>query len=218
MNIWLVFGSILFSGTHSFADMSIPADDLITPQKLVAVVACREESSPLVRLACYDKALSSVMGETVQPLNIGPAWQKAMDQEKKRTDHSTAFLVSAKAGDNPTVFITTPAIGFAPPRPVLMFSCVDNITRMQVALSEPHSDGTVKITTDNDRFDAHWFLRENGYLLESSRGLAGIDEIKRLMPAKTLTIEGAGSGLPRLTFNITALAQEIKPLRDACHW
>lgn len=43
---------------------------------------------------------------------------------------------------------------------------------------------------DKTRLDAQWFLRENGYLLESSRGLAGIDEIKRLMSAETLTIEG----------------------------
>ncbi|MCP6025837.1 type VI secretion system-associated protein TagO, partial [Klebsiella pneumoniae] len=33
-------------------------------------------------------------------------------------------------GERPTVVITTPAIGHVPPRPVLMFSCVDNITRM----------------------------------------------------------------------------------------
>ncbi len=62
------------------------------------------------------------------------------------------------------------------------------------------------------------FLRENGYLLESSRGLAGIDEIKRLMSAETLTIEGANGAFPRLTFTLSQLTPALKPLRNACHW
>lgn len=221
MNMWLVLGSLLFSGTHPLLGGATAADETAADRQLMSVMACRGESSPLVRLECYDNALTPAVGETgkiTQPLSAGPAWQKAIGQEKKRLDHSTAFLVSEGTGDNSSVFITTPALGIAPPRPILMFSCVDNITRMQIALNEPQTDGAVKISADNDRFDARWFLRENGYLLESSRGLAGIDEIKRLMEAKTLIIEGAGSGFPRLTFNISQLTQVLKPLRSACHW
>ncbi len=63
------------------------------------------------------------------------------------------------------------------------------------------------------------FVRENGILLESSRGLSGIDEIKQLFGAKTLTVDtGAGNADEKLTFNIDGLAQTIGPLRDACHW
>jgi hypothetical protein len=60
-----------------------------------------------------------------------------MEQEKRRTDNSTVLLLTQRPGERPTVIITTPAIGSLPPRPVLMFSCVDNITRMQVALTHP---------------------------------------------------------------------------------
>lgn len=77
-------------------------------------------------------------------------------------------------GERPTVVITTPAIGHVPPRPVLMFSCVDNITRMQVALMHPLDvhDIAVTLNADNRALRSHWFVRENGTLLESSRGLA----------------------------------------------
>lgn len=87
--------------------------------------------------------------------------------------------------------ITTPAIGHVPPRPVLMFSCVDNITRMQVALMHPLDvhDIAVTLNADNRALRSHWFVRENGTLLESSRGLSGIDEIKQLFGAKTLTVD-----------------------------
>ncbi len=62
-------------------------------------------------------------------------------------------------------------------------------------------------------------VRENGTLLESSRGLSGIDEIKQLFGAKTLTVDtGADNAAGKLTFNIDGLARAIAPLRDACHW
>lgn len=124
-------------------------------------------------------------------------------------------------GDRPTVIITTPAIGSVPPRPVLMFSCVDNITRMQIALMKAMDvhDIDVTLNADGRQLRSHWFVRENGVLLESSRGLSGIDEIKQLFGAKTLAVDiGADSAAGKLTFNIDGLARAIAPLRDACHW
>jgi Protein of unknown function (DUF3121). len=99
-----------------------------------------------------------------------------------------------------------------------MLSCIDNITRLQIASVNRVKDGNIILNIDQMRFDVQWFLREDGYLLESSRGLAGIDEIKRLMPADTLTIEGRNNAEPHFTFNISQLTQVIKPLRNACHW
>ena len=125
------------------------------------------------------------------------------------------------SGERPTVIINTPAIGHVPPRPVLMFSCMDNITRMQVALAKALDTHDIAVTlkADSRTFRSRWFVRENGILLESSRGLSGIDEIKQLFGAKTLTVDtGAGNADEKLTFNIDGLAQTIGPLRDACHW
>ncbi|MFP2423561.1 type VI secretion system-associated protein VasI [Pseudescherichia vulneris] len=195
-----------------------PEREKSVTQKLTKVMDCREETSPLIRLECYDQALSTTTEIAINQTRSGPVWQKAMDQEKRRNSHSTTFLLTQIPGNNPTVVITTPAIGIPPPRPVLMLSCIDNITRLQIALTTQPKDGSVNIAADNDRFSVQWFLRENGYLLESSRGLAGIEEIKRLMPAKTLTIDSLERGFPRLTFNISQLTEVVKPLRNACHW
>ncbi|CAI1691263.1 type VI secretion system-associated protein VasI [Serratia fonticola] len=221
MNTWLLIGSLLLSGSNSATEwlsglsLSQPEGDA---HQLALLMNCRSENSPLVRLDCYDNALSAASGDNPGQVQAGPAWQRAMAQEKGRRDHSTAFLISEGQGNNPQVVLTTPAIGVPPPRPVLMLSCIDNITRLQIALVGPQKDGAVTLTADSDRFNVQWFLRENGYLLESSRGLAGIDEIKRLMSAQTLTIDGTNGGLPRLTFNISQLTPALKPLRNACHW
>ncbi|WP_058910616.1 type VI secretion system-associated protein VasI [Entomohabitans teleogrylli] len=188
--------------------------------QLAAVQACRSEPAPLLRLDCYDKALAAPTGATpAAPAQAGVAWQRAMAQEAQRDDRETAFLVTHSGGDNPQVVLTTPAIGVAPPRPVLMFSCVDNITRLQVALTMPvrERDGAVSLATENRRISVGWFVRENGFLLESSRGLAGIEEIKQLFGAQRLTLSLPGDA-SRLVFNISGLAQEIDPLRTACHW
>ncbi|MFG6653503.1 type VI secretion system-associated protein VasI [Scandinavium sp. M-37] len=195
-----------------------PELEISVTHTMAKVTRCREETSPLVRLECYDQALSTPTEIAINQTRSGPVWQKAMEQEKGRNSHSTTFLVTQSTGNNPNVMITTPAIGIPPPRPVLMLSCIDNITRLQIALTTQSKDGSVRIAADNDRFAAQWFLRENSYLLESSRGLAGIEEIKRLMPATTLTVDSLESGFPRMTFNITQLTEVVKPLRNACHW
>ncbi|EAS1758230.1 type VI secretion system-associated protein TagO [Salmonella enterica] len=186
---------------------------------------CRQEPAALERLDCYDRLLApeqpeGFTGALVKAQSPGEAWQRAIKQEKQRTEHDTTFLVTRGTGERSSVIITTPAIGSVPPRPVLMFSCVDNITRMQVALPSPRQDNDLAVTliTDTGTFRTHWFVRENGYLLDASRGLSGIDEIKQLFGAKTLTIDTGTGATKTLTFSIAGLAQTIVPLRDACHW
>lgn len=192
---------------------------------LTAMMACRREPAALERLDCYDHILAPEQpgfdGALVKARYEGEAWKRAITQEKLRPDNSTTLLMTQSDGERPAVIITTPAIGNIPPRPVLMFSCVDNITRMQVALthSMTPSDIAVTLTTDVRQMQSRWFIRENGTLLESSRGLSGIDEIKQLFGAKTLTIDtGTDSAAGKLTFNIDGLAKTIAPLRDVCHW
>ncbi|EAB5796787.1 type VI secretion system-associated protein TagO [Salmonella enterica subsp. enterica] len=192
---------------------------------LSAMTACRREPAALERLDCYDRILAPEQPDfdsaLVKAKYEGEAWKRAFAQEKQRPDNSTALMITQSDGERPTVVITTPAIGNVPPRPVLMFSCVDNITRMQVALTHPMTPDSIDVTltADTRQIRSRWFIRENGTLLESSRGLSGIDEIKQLFGAKTLTIDtGTGSPSGKLTFNIDGLAKTIAPLREACHW
>ncbi len=193
---------------------------------LKALLSCRTEPASLVRLDCYDKVLTpqypGFAGALIKAQQQGEAWLRAFNQEAERDDHSTAFLVRQTEGERPSVVVTTPALGNVPPRPVLMISCIDNITRMQIALPEPLKTGSnLTITTEKTHFNANWFLRENDSLLESSRGLAGIDEIKQLFGAKTLTVSlntASGTPINSLTFAIADLEKTLEPMRVACHW
>lgn len=221
---WFIAGLVAgLPASASPAETSSMDDAAATLQ---AMQSCRHESAALERLDCYDRILAPEQpgfgkNALVKASFVGEAWTRATEQEKRRQDNTTELLVTQVPGERPTVVITTPAIGHVPPRPVLMFSCVDNITRMQVALMHPLDvhDIAVTLNADNRVLRSHWFVRENGVLLESSRGLSGIDEIKQLFGAKTLTVDtGADNAVGKLTFNIDGLSQVITPLRDACHW
>ncbi len=85
MNTWLLIGSLLLSGSNSATEwlsglsLSQPEGDA---HQLALLMNCRNESSPLVRLDCYDNALSAASGDNPGQVQAGPAWQRAMAQEK----------------------------------------------------------------------------------------------------------------------------------------
>ncbi|OTA19095.1 hypothetical protein Xbed_02651 [Xenorhabdus beddingii] len=223
MNIVLIISSLLASlaGDPRLAERMEPREavaEVKEAQNLDELHACRFEPSPLIRLACYDRALNHLRFKNVHiPIeNMGPLWRQAMEQEMKRTDYSTGFMVTQGEKGAGPVILTTPAVGVPPPRPVLMLSCIDSITRLQVALPKAVDSGAVTVSTDRTQYRTEWFVREQGYLWESSRGLPGIEEIKRLMDSERVTITGS-HGRP-VTFNISQLEQAAKPLRAACRW
>ncbi|MFO6299429.1 type VI secretion system-associated protein VasI [Rahnella selenatireducens] len=230
--VTLAFLLLPFGSGQAFSDTLKPE---LSPAEstLKAMSSCRAEPASLERLDCYDRLLTPLYpdfsGAVVKAKVQGEAWHRAFSQEAQRDDHSTQFLTRMTDGDRPSVVITTPALGSLPPRPVLMFSCIDNITRMQIALPKPLIiQPDIKMTTEKTHLDARWFLRENDSLLESSRGLPGIDEIKQLFGAKTLTVTfntsdhdataSKNAAISSLTFTISDLEKTLEPMRVACHW
>lgn len=188
-----------------------------------SVQQCRQISSILERLDCYDKIEiqenSPVILEEKQI--IGIEWNRAQNQESQRNSKDLKFILTSTEEPNPSVVITTPALGFPSPRPILMLSCIDNITRLQVTLPKSLTKKQsiqVQLNTEKTQFSSQWFVREEGVLLEASRGLDGIKEIQRLFNANTLKIQLENNMMAPLVFNIEQLTEIIKPLRSSCHW
>ncbi|MGJ7116164.1 type VI secretion system-associated protein VasI [Morganella morganii] len=177
---------------------------------------CRKEPSPLIRLDCYDNIGRENAVPPADQTVKGEIRLRAAANEEKRTAHTVTFITTQPREGTWPVVMTAPAIGTQPPRPVLMLSCVDNITRMQLVMNSPVTTRSIRLSTPQTTFSSDWFIRENGYVLESSRGLAGIDEIKRIMTGDKLTITPE-NGKP-VTFDLSQLTESIKPLRAACRW
>ena len=189
---------------------------------LLKMEQCRSQKSELERLDSYDKAWGdNRVFSQIRSVQGGKSWNRAIEQEKTRTTDSLNFLTKiTESEDNPTVVITTPSLGHKSPRPVLMISCVDNITRLQIAMPSPINERDVylDVITNKTSFKTHWFFRENGFLLEASRGLEGISEIQRLFKSSTLRFNSDVPAINELVFKIEDLENEIKPLKTACHW
>lgn len=211
LDYFLVCLSLLLNVSFAFAEQreATPIEQQIS--------LCRQQPISLLRLSCYDKIqVHEQQNIRLDISKMGEGWQRIFEHEMQRKNHSSGFIVSQGQNNHYPVLMTMPAIGHQPPRPVLMLSCIDNITRMQITLPWQQKTGEITLTTNHTEFSSQWFLREQGYLLESSRGLAGIEEIKRLLSGDKLTIKLANRDA--LTFNISGLSEEIIPLRTACHW
>jgi type VI secretion system protein VasI len=192
-----------------------------TDEVKTALQACRQQSSPLPRLQCYDEAWHPEIkiNESVRPDRY---WLQIMEQEKERQkSDSVMILKTFKAEDSAgVVMLTVPGSGNYPARAIFAISCIENITRMQIAFTTPQGKGdqVLEMHADGSALTSRWFWRGSGYRLEASRGLQGIAEIQQLFGAKELVISSDRPALNDLRFRIDGLKQALEPLRQACHW
>ncbi|MWP62714.1 type VI secretion system-associated protein VasI [Gilliamella sp. Pas-s25] len=202
--------------------MNVANATLNDKETLNLLAQCAKETSALTRLECYDKILSPNSKTPLQNEGVpqhSALWFSIVEQEKTRKEDSPYFILNTSNNDS-QILLTTYAIGLQPPRPILAFSCIDNITRMQIVLFNPinYKNTELQLITENDVVKANWFVRDNGFIFESSRGLLGIEQIKRIVNARSLTLKSDDPMLNGLVFNVSTLNSSIKVLRNACHW
>lgn len=192
-----------------------------TDEVKTALLACRQQSSPLPRLQCYDEAWHPEI-KTIQAVRPDRYWLQIMEQEKQRQkDDPVMILKTFKTEDSAeVVMLTVPGSGNYPARAIFAISCIENITRMQIAFTAPQGKGdqVLEMHADGNALTSRWFWRGSGYRLEASRGLQGIAEIQQLFGAKELVISSNRPALNDLRFRIDGLKQALEPLRQACHW
>ncbi len=198
--------------------------------------------SRLARLSCFDavfntplstqKATPIIPSSAVDPR---PAlWHQVIKQEGARTSPTQEArelgFISNKASKRLSekdlskgkvrIILTQSATGTFPPRPVLVFSCIDNITRLQLLLHSPIDEGVMPLSLliDDKALPSRWFSEENGYLIRAGRGLPGIQDIKAMLHKKRLVIRSKTTEIDGLSFDLTNLNAAIDSLRQACHW
>lgn len=156
---------------------------------------CRSETTPEVRLACYD----------------------ALNRERERVgamstaEKSDAFQLQREANSGDMVLTRTLAEGNQ-----LVVSCTSNITHLRLTLVTPWEGEAVSAQLDGIRSADSWFVRNHGQLLEYGRGLPAIDALKRWMGHQQVVLSDA-NGKP-LRIDLTGLTEALTPLRQQCHW
>lgn len=176
---------------------------------------CAVLDSRLERLHCYD----ALFRDAPAPAADAPPalWQAVLDQEARRDDDAFGLLAGV---DGDEVLLTVPALGSVPPRPVLVISCQESITRFQLHLPEALDAPRAELRLRGARGDLAqtWRIRDGGHVVSGGRGLPAIDTLRRLLDSETLSLASEREALDGLRFELGGLRQQIQPLRDACRW
>lgn len=117
------------------------------------------------------------------------------------------------------MLISAPAI--ATPSAYLVISCVQNISRLQLVLGQPLDVGRVVVRLQSERRATHptpWQVMENGQVLDGGRGLPGIEQIRQLIGAHRIQVEGDHPSVEGLVFDAQGLDPLIDQARKTCRW
>lgn len=182
----------------------------IASEQLSQAYQCAEITTPNQRLTCFDRVFESAkVSSGEKPLS----WLlvKRLEQERPEGDLSPRVEVDEK---NKRALITLPS---QQEGKVLVMSCIDNISRVELYLPEPVSAARVSISVLNGERQS-WRSDDSGLIFEASRGLPAISLMKRLMNRESVTLRSSARGFDGLRFETSQVAGVIEALRDPCSW
>ncbi|WP_342663844.1 type VI secretion system-associated protein VasI [Pseudomonas cremoricolorata] len=190
------------------------------PLSAYAVQDCANIVSNLERLACFDKSAGTPARldrmKWSAPEQDSPTWRRVMAHEARRKADDLTFHLSAEPEG---LLISAPAI--ATPSAYLVISCVQNISRLQLVLGQPLDVGRVVVRLQSERRATHptpWQVMENGQVLDGGRGLPGIEQIRQLIGAHRIQVEGDHPSVEGLVFDAQGLDPLIDQARKTCRW
>ncbi|WP_420745082.1 type VI secretion system-associated protein VasI [Photobacterium damselae] len=216
---------VLIVGLLSHVSISAVAS-VNSDEVMVQAQHCRSIEANLPRLECFDRVFSTPIKTvplTKNSVVMPQSWQWATDSEKNRT---TAVGFYANKGDSVTegerYWLTAPAINkhFAKGKaPVLMLSCIENISRVELVFPEPIQESRVSVSIPGiPVVTQNWISDDTGYLLRSGRGIPAIEAMKSMLTAPQLILRSNAKDVDGLAFDTTDLRSVIEPMRKACRW
>lgn len=200
--------------------------------------ACSLIPARLERLTCFDNVFNTSVIEQVRQQtetnSLPVAWRRAQKNEQHRDDE-TGFLLNPSIQDAQgpslpiaqqsqseeprSLWATAPALGILPPRPVLMFSCIDKISRVELILPDAQESARSYLQLKSKhRLTQRWLSDESGLVLRSGRGIPAIQAMKTALSGEQLVLSSQDGSLPELMFDTRGLNDVLKPMREVCRW
>ncbi|WP_052702405.1 type VI secretion system-associated protein VasI [Marinomonas sp. S3726] len=198
----------------------------------VAGVECSLVASRLARLSCFDDVFGTEFEVDEVAKSSLPIKERAMSSELERED-SSAFKITY--GDTPelndSIWVTSSAMpnleelgkhkgsSTQPSTPILMLSCLETISRVELVLPQKLQDARVKISIFGDQKDTQtWVSDEEGFVLRTGRGVPAIKAMKAIISSRSLVLRSNSPVIDGLRFDSLNLASTIKPIREKCDW
>ncbi|AZQ10870.1 type VI secretion system-associated protein VasI [Shewanella khirikhana] len=184
--------------------------------------SCTLIQARLERLACFD----AVFQTQVSPDSLVVNARREPDSvvfanasEALRSDRSG--FIAAPSNTERDYRFTASALGALPPRPILMLSCVDDISRVELILPKAVAASKVSVTLASSNGGAmtqDWLSDDTGHIYRSGRGLVAIGVMKHVLRGNELTLSSDVEAIEGLRFDTSHLAEVIAPMRGACKW
>lgn len=181
---------------------------------------CRDIQVRLERLACFDLVFKTPV-EVVPKTKMtyySPQWNHAMKARKSLTAEQ-GWTLEAELGDKGNAWIALPAKNAnmtEEQRPVLLLSCIKNISRVELALPEQVKDARIQVSIR--KATQVWRSDDYGVLFSSGRGIPAIEMMKSLTKSSHLTLRSNARFADGLQFNTHDLEHGLSVLKERCSW
>ncbi|KOO16517.1 type VI secretion protein [Vibrio xuii] len=178
---------------------------------------CRIIAKRLERLRCFDQlfdtpvALKGDKRESDKP----KVWMLAYP-ENKTGNALGPTLNESDSGEDAWVTLSALPQGEAD-SPVLVMSCMDEISRVQLALPKPLIDARISVSVAQGQRES-WRSDDEGVVFSSAQGLPAIELMKRMAQQRKVTLRSNSDTVDGLQFDTVALQAALRPLRQRCRW
>ncbi len=193
----------------------------LTQIQLGQVEQCRQTTTRIDRLACFDHLFNVRLNEPLDAkLAIKPpSWNRAVQAVKDSA--SDTVLVTEGEGRGSQAWIVLKAINEQThfpqnAKPALMISCIDNLSRIELVL--PFSIEAARVQLSFNRVQQIWRNDDSGLVLSSARGLPAIDMMRNIMQENHLLLRSNAESIDGLLFDTRQVPLFIDALRRRCGW
>ncbi len=232
MNVGLLIGTTMLGWAGLSSAWANTAPENAEARSNASLVkqaqTCSAIPTRLERLACFDGVFNTpVDADNEQTIaNIKPeAYQRAHASEAARSEGEQGFVVRYTDPEDHSkgIWMTATAI---PDRgqqredmPILMLSCIDSISRMELVLPTTTSAGKATVLVSGSfAVTDRWLSDDSGTIMHAGRGIPAINVMKALMSSSGSVLRSELDEIGNLTFDTEGLTSSIRPMRNTCRW
>nr|WP_274672467.1 type VI secretion system-associated protein VasI [Vibrio aestuarianus] len=186
---------------------------------------CTAITSRLDRLSCFDhvfKTPSSVLVSSAPEHSAPLSWHRAFDSLSQYQEGANSHLTIEGDETNGNAWVTLAALngntGFSEnAKPILMMSCIDNLSRVELAFPDAVVDPRIKVAVAHTPAQS-WRSDDLGLLFSSGRGMPAIDMMKAMARENRLVLRSNSALVDGLQFDTSQLSQSLIALKQRCGW
>lgn len=183
--------------------------------------ACVSISARLERLDCFNSIFKTSLPEIALLKEVKPElWSRGMAVEQQRVKGDLLPLTSSEnESADSDIWVTLPAVSHSEDGPdaVLMMSCINNISHLDLLLHKNIEQARVNISANTFQ-SSLWRTDDSGFVVSSSRGIFAIDMMKKIASSSNLQLRSDIAVVNGLKFNTENLSKVLIPLRKSCGW